>query len=165
MPSPMEQYEEKLSAALYNDGKPKSAAERSEQQKNEDKLDIGIRRLLPEDINFILHSWKLSYRAYRREWTNTFYYAEMHRRIVRLLERTPTVRVACNPLDVTRIYGWVIAENPVLHYLYVKEPFRGAGVALSLVAEVGLASASKILCTHWTAACDRQRGVLQNITL
>ena len=142
-----------------------SAAERSEQSKSEDKLDISVRRLLPEDINFILHSWKLSYRAYRREWTDRFYYAEMHRRIVKLLGRTPKIRIACNPLDVTRIYGWIITEPPVIHYIYVKEPFRGAGVALNLVAEVGLAPTTKILCSHWTIACKRNRSLLQDISL
>jgi len=120
-----------------------------------DRLDVALRRILPADINFIMNSWKKSYRQARPEWSDKFYYHEMGRRITKILERHPRVRLAVNPLDLNYIYGWVVAQPPVLHYLYVKEAYRPAGVSLQLIAEVGLSLHPTIFATHWTPAATR----------
>jgi len=121
----------------------------------DDRLDMAIRRILPADLNFILNSWKKSYRQARPEWESWFYFQEMERRINTVLKRNPRVRLAVDPRDPNYIYGWVVAEAPFLHYIYVKESYRPAGVVMRLFAESGLAACSEIYATHWTPAADR----------
>jgi len=120
-----------------------------------DILDVATRRLVPDDMNFILNSWKKSFRGSRGEWKNRQYFAEANRRIMRIMNRLPKIRIACDPLDPKHIFGWIVAEPPVLHYIYVKNVFRRAGVAQTLLATVDLSTAAKIHCTHWTSYAEK----------
>jgi hypothetical protein len=52
------------------------------------------------------------------------------------------VYVACNPEDTSQVYGWCAVQRtqagPILHYVYVKRPYRGNGVCHKL-----------LLCARW----------------
>lgn len=72
------------------------------------------------------------------------------------------VDVAVDPEDSTLILGWIWYAHPhFLHYIYIREPFRGEGLALQLLSP--LATQSKIFCSHWTR--DFERFASHNSTL
>lgn len=117
------------------------------------------RRLLPEDVPFLYNSWLKSYRDSPtvQSISNTVYYAEQHKLIERLLQ-APEAKavVACNPEDPTQIYGYIVYQPDVLHWVYVKHTFRGAGIARMLVAEAGLSA--KLIYTHRVKNSERLVG-------
>jgi len=45
------------------------------------------------------------------------------------------VVVVCDPEEPSVVWGFVVFEEGVLHYLYVKQAFRGLGIARALAAE------------------------------
>jgi GNAT superfamily N-acetyltransferase len=122
------------------------------------KLPIALRPALSGDYNFVLSSWLKSYFRNRQLFAQGAQLSEReyfvgHQRMVKwLLDRAP-VLVACNPDDESQIYGWACYEEDgdttVLHYVYVKAPYRGYGVGRTLFT--GLRHDSvRVVCTHWT---------------
>lgn len=49
----------------------------------------------------------------------------------------------------TAIVGWLIKQGPVLHYVYVRKPWRNLGVAKHLM-RVATFTNSPIPCSYWT---------------
>lgn len=86
---------------------------------------------------FVFSSWLKSHRneGDNKHMANDVYFARMQHRINSLLHRSATI-VAHNPDDAGQIYGWMCFEGPppVIHYVYVKYPFRRLGVARRLFA-------------------------------
>lgn len=90
-----------------------------------------------EDISFITNSWLKSMQK-SLPWSNlknTIYFSGMAKRINHIIDRAG-VLVACDPRSPDTIVGWMCAEwidldgekEPVMHYVYVKYPFRGFGI-------------------------------------
>jgi GNAT superfamily N-acetyltransferase len=106
------------------------------------------------DEGFIFHSWLKSYRgsAAAQNITNPRYFAGQHALITRLLGRSK-ILVAANPEDPSQICGWIVYEPkapiPVLHYVYVKHPFRRNGIARELIAQM---ECDTFFFTHSTEA-------------
>lgn len=98
-----------------------------------------------EDVSFVFSSWLRSYRdaPAMANLTNTVYYKEMHRCIERVIQSdTCRVAVCCSaePGDENVIFGYAIGEalgsELVLHWNYVKHPFRGFGIGKALETEL-----------------------------
>ena len=99
---------------------------------------FGIRELVGSDVPFIFRSWITSYRrsAFAKGIRDRVYFAHQHRLIEAILRRG-RVRVAYVLNDPDTIIGYlVLTEEPnVLHYAFVKSPFRREHVLTSLIPE------------------------------
>lgn len=99
---------------------------------------IRIRPANEEDIAFIFNSWLKSYRnsLFARDVPPPVYFAE-HHKVLETLVKTNTVLIACNPEESNQIYGYMVGGQLegvfVLHYAYVKHPYRGLGVGKLLL--------------------------------
>jgi hypothetical protein len=122
-----------------------------------EKLVVKIRPALEADASFIFNSWLKSFRenGIARPVSNEVYFAEQHKLIEKLLKRCTTV-IACNPTDPAQIFGWACFERVdgifVLHYVYIKHPYRLLGLAKELLKEANHDFTTAGLFTHWTAA-------------
>lgn len=101
------------------------------------------RQPIQADHPFIYNSWLKSFRTYSSWATQvapTIFFANHKMVIAKLLEEAG-VLVACNPDLPDQIFGYAVftqtgSNVTVLHYVYVKHPFRKMGVAGGLVATV-----------------------------
>lgn len=117
------------------------------------------------DLNFIQNSWGSSY--YKgAEYNSSLSPKEFnleHRPIREKILNNPntSVIIACGKVDEDLILGWIIIEKPktkgtILHYIYIKEVFKGEGISESLLAQA--LKAKPILVTHMT---DRARKIIK----
>lgn len=92
------------------------------------------RDMLPSDMNFVAHSYLKSYRhsAPANAIPGPIYYADYKQRLEQLL-RTNKVMIVCAESDLDQIVGYVIygtrRSHNILHYVYVKYPFRHCKIA------------------------------------
>lgn len=118
--------------------------------------DVSIRNATPQDGGFIADSWLRSYSsAYHVKKVPAEVYWRRHRDVIADLVSRSVVRVACDPADPWTIWGWVCGEvqggTIVLHYVYVKDVFRGYDIGTILVRELtGGRSVDNLLWTHDT---------------
>lgn len=126
---------------------------------NRDEVEIAIRAAIKGDEPLIYSSWLKSYRAnsaFSKRIRTDIFFSNHHQVIEAILSR-PTTRmlVATVADDPDTILGWFVFDlaGPVLHYVYVKEPFRHWGIATSLVTASGLDLSSAVF-THLTDASD-----------
>ena len=124
--------------------------------------DFLVRPIVPDDVAFVLASWLDGY------WPDCLcslvmpksqWWPRWHCVVENILadERTRTV-VACNPDDQTQLYGFACAMPPdVLHWCYVKQAFRGHGIASQMWPAAGLypTPIESILASHWSHAATR----------
>lgn len=103
---------------------------------------LRLRAATESDIAFIFNSWLKCYRHsdFAKEMQNEVYFAAQHKVIESLFKKS-TITIACNPADATQIIGYMCHEQQdgvlVVHFAYVKESFRGLGVAKALLANTG----------------------------
>ena len=119
-------------------------------------LPIQVRKAGRADIPFITSSWLRSFRdGYLvRSIPNTVYYYQHHKILEALLPRS-VVLIACNEENPDQILGWICAEVVdtalVIHYMYVKQPFRKFGIAKRLVGILEESeSPPAVMVTHST---------------
>lgn len=97
------------------------------------KLPIKLRPANADDVGFIFNSWLKSFRnsALASNMPNEVYFSEHHKVIERILKFYDVI-VACNPEDVSQIYGFICGgytDNILtIHYAYVKHTFRKMGI-------------------------------------
>lgn len=103
-------------------------------------------------MNFILDAWKRSYRSEKRNLPWNRYSCEVQSRLNALIARGARVRIAVDGEDEDFFFGFIVAEPPVLHYVYVKSPFRRQGLAIRMIEESGFDTNQTILCPYWTPA-------------
>lgn len=100
----------------------------------------------PDDRRFVITTWsssfKTSYAAgliQTEDWPTI-----MHAQIGKVLDRPgATTLVAYERTDPSFLYGFASADvtergKPIVFYVYVKEPYRRAGIARALFAELGI---------------------------
>lgn len=100
-----------------------------------------------EDHAFVLQTWLRTYHR-RSEWTKPIdpaIFYEWHTPLVLGILRRASLLVATPEGQPGTILGWLVAEGPTLHFVYVKGPFRRFGVARALVG-----SSAYREFTHWT---------------
>jgi hypothetical protein len=109
---------------------------------------------------FVISTWASSYKHSHyaglisaEDWAPV-----MHAQLGKLLDR-PTTRaiVACAPPAF--LYGHIVGDTasamPVIHYVYVKDPFREAGYARGLFGALGVNPARPFLYTCRTSMAAR----------
>ena len=62
------------------------------------------------------------------------------------------ITLACDPSDPDTVWGWVCSDLHCLHFLYVKNAFRGFGIGRLLLEKTGLLLEEKIRISHRTPA-------------
>lgn len=102
-------------------------------------MEILIRKRIPSDLAFVFDSWMKSWRT--SKWAgvipNHLYFETQRVLIEDLIARGAWILVAHPEGQVDTIIGWACAEQKdercVLHYIYVKDPFLGLGIAEKLL--------------------------------
>lgn len=124
---------------------------------------ILLRRGCKKDIKFITNSWLKSFRdgLTSRGIPNDIYYYNHHRIIEKLLSKCLNV-VVCNSSNPDQILAYCVAEPTdkamVFHYVYVKGPFRGLGLAKKLVTQILKAEGDpNVAYSHRTWAVKKMR--------
>lgn len=98
-----------------------------------------IRLARPEDFNFVANSYLKSYRTApeTKAMVNDIYFPEYKTRLEHMA-RSGSILVACSQDDEDQIFGYCIVGNignySLLHYVYIKFPFRRVGLAKALLA-------------------------------
>ena len=119
---------------------------------------VAIRPVEAAAVPLIESSWKRSYRRHLAEVSTSVYYDEMNRLVPALLARS-TVLVACDPADPDQVYGYAVVEvdtrhappRAIVHYVYVKSPFRRLGVGMRLIECALISSPTARCCSHITS--------------
>ena len=97
-----------------------------------------VRDIKPSDTNYILATWsKGILRECPFRWMSSVVWRKYHAIMEQLLQKAGVV-VAANPEDEDHIIGYGIFSHfdvPVLHWVYVKNKFRGRGIAKGIVQE------------------------------
>lgn len=118
--------------------------------------ELKTRPINPEtDINFILSTWLKSYRAseHARAIPQEIYYP-FHQDLVTqiLTHKSTAVTVLCDPKDEDQILGYAVYnfKMPLIHFIYIKFPFRGLGLGGYLFKGVTaeIPKGTLIQCSH-----------------
>lgn len=103
---------------------------------NSQLMPIEIRLYEQSDYNFIKNSYMKSFRnSNLTRYVNPELYNEHQSRLFDSIVRTANILIACNSSDSYQILGYCIYDNSkkVLHYVYVKNPFRKNYIAKRLI--------------------------------
>lgn len=115
-----------------------------------DKGGLEVRAGGPADVNFIYATWLRSYRhssQFAARIQDAVFYRYHQAAIARILQRGAAVNVCTPQGEPELILGYAVAEGCVLHFVYVKKPFRRGGIGLALAGKPEL-------FTHWTKDWD-----------
>jgi len=102
------------------------------------KIPFDIRSPDVEDLNFILDTWLKSYRQHSKTFKSFISskdYTDGYRKVILTLLQHSTVHIAHSIDDKNQIYGYAVSNKGVVHYVYVKSPFRRFGIAKTLCNE------------------------------
>lgn len=124
-----------------------------------------IRSMEPEDQDFIFNSWIKSYYSlneHLRNYSPFDYYVGIQHKIIEFILNSPSyeIGVACSEEDISHIYGYVVYEpmkRTILHYLYVKYPYRKLGIGTKLFRHA-LESHDHVkqpVCSHVTGSWQK----------
>ena len=122
--------------------------------------DWDIRPAIGTDLHYIYSAWLYSYRHESKIGRSTrkiIYFREYCSVIDSILSKEDTqVLIACSIDDKDVILGFLVSEyshainsTPILHYVFVKEPFRNNKIARSLF-EKCFGAGGDIYYTHAT---------------
>lgn len=116
-----------------------------------------IRQMLIPDMNRLLSDYLTHYRPMLRNHHKDIYSVGMQKRFARLAKNNK-VLIATNPAPEAQeakrdILGWIMFkrwqdEALIVHYLYVRAPFREQGLARELLAAAGYRDNMPIVATH-----------------
>lgn len=115
-----------------------------------DKLEIAVRPAGPQDYRLCQKSYiggqfaSLRFGCSREGKEATHFHDEMRVRF-NAMWRHAQFMVACDVADPTVVFGWAATESGIVHYVYVKKPYRRQGVATALCANL-----PALYCTHWS---------------
>lgn len=113
----------------------------------------------PEDLNFIYSSWQKSYQcdSYFGNSARKSIFFENYPSIVDSILARPNVDVvvACLNDNPNVILGYLVFElENILHYCFVKECWRRAGIARGLVAAAFFEPVGGLVFTHRTKTAE-----------
>jgi hypothetical protein len=124
------------------------------------ELPIALRHTHAEDIPFMFNSWLQSYRhsLHVKNISNTVFYGEHHKILERIMKRSEAI-IACNPIDQTQIYGYLVFERItgvlVVHYAYVKQTYRRLGILKQMLDKAGRAGEEPFVYSHETHIANK----------
>jgi GNAT superfamily N-acetyltransferase len=105
------------------------------------------------DVAFIFNSWLKSNRssALVQGVSNPVYFAQ-HHLLIEGLVKTCKVIVAVNADDTSQIFGYIVYDvvegMPVIHYVYVKQPYRKLGLAALMLEQAQIDGTKPFFTTH-----------------
>jgi hypothetical protein len=109
-----------------------------------------IRNAVGDDLPFIYATWARSYRydsPLGRSCRNSIFFPNFNKVIDWIMNQDDTrIVVASDPNDSKVIYGYLVHQPDVVHYVFTKEIFCNFGIAKSLFNYVGGAT----YCSHKT---------------
>lgn len=120
---------------------------------------ISFRPAESRDMPFVMSSWLKSFKTSNAAGLLPFnlYYDAYRLAIQQLLDRGSVVYVAYVPGEdeaKSDIYGWACVERgfdkPLVHYVYVKQPYRRLGVAKALLRAAGVHVSQPFFYTYRT---------------
>lgn len=117
-----------------------------------------IRKAQPTDIPFIYSSWLKSFRhnsLLGKSSIRTSVFYENYREILDFLLAKSNILVACLSDEPEVILGYLVYEPEIVHYSFVKEPFRHLGIATNLLAKADLPSFKPVCYSHLTSGLSR----------
>lgn len=88
------------------------------------EIPILIRPAEVSDLHFILHSWL---RVMRRETPSECpdeLFFKVHQTLLKNLLTRASAICAVNPSDTDQLFGYMVYEGNILHFSFVKSPFR-----------------------------------------
>lgn len=105
-------------------------------------MTLPVRPARESDMAFVAMSWRASFEP-RHAFDREEFREEMDRVIRRLCSRGH-VRIAHAPDDDDHLIGFAAysADGRELHYIYVKQDFRGKGIARALLKDASIATYS-----------------------
>lgn len=121
------------------------------------KSQVQIRAATEADVPFIFNSWLKSYRNSLKTVSNAVYF-NGHHKVIEALLATSTVSVACDTSDNTQLFGYLVHEEVdgvvIVHYAYVKHPFRKLGILKQLLGSANIIGKSGFY-THQTSGATK----------
>lgn len=127
---------------------------------NTDSVEFMLRDQCEADLPFVYNSFLKSYRDSPTVSAvpNTMYYEGQHALVERLLLRPACkLLMAVSREDQTQIFGYALAEilpYPVMHWIYVKHPFRSFGIGKAL-EDAFFKGEDKVFYTHRLKTTER----------
>lgn len=111
-------------------------------QKVKTEIDFNIRDFIDCDFNFIKNSYMKSNRnSLFLKYVDSSLYNNYQSRLFDMLvaDSSVIVNIACSDVDINQILGYCIFSQTknLIHYVYVKQPFRNLSIAKSLIYEIG----------------------------
>lgn len=120
-------------------------------------IDVYVREAKMDDLNFIKNSWIKSFEKYMRSVPRPFYFAGQNKLAIQLLGKSRCY-VAANPDNLEQIFGWILFEKlagtEVMHYIYVKHPYRRYGIGSQLLKMMRSDVIEPCIATFWTNYMD-----------
>lgn len=124
------------------------------------KDQIEIRPGEEGDYALIFTAWLKSYKEqspFAKKISSNVFYDKHHKIIANLLYKKKAKVLIAHPVDEPDIIvGFLVFEGttkePIIHYIYTKEHFRGLGVASTLLDGLELGNG---VFTHWNYICGR----------
>lgn len=116
---------------------------------------VYVREHNEKDIPFIYKSWLVNFRDSNNleALIDKQIYFDSHKKIIDKILEQSTCLIAANPDDEDQIFGYVIFDNykklQILHYVYVKAPYRRLGIA-SLLKKLAFKLPHAIVTSHHT---------------
>ncbi len=119
------------------------------------QLPISIRPMVKGDEPFLYATWLNCYREsspYTKGIPKDIFY-DNHKMIIAKILQNSEISIACDAEDACVIYGFLVASGvDTIHFIYVKAPFRGYGIAKALMS-IKLWK-EPFQCSHWTDAAS-----------
>lgn len=110
-----------------------------------------IRSATSEDISFIYATWLPSYfvdTSYYKTVRNRIYYTN-YREVIDNILLNARIDVACKEDEPNVIFGYMVSEPEIAHYIFIKEPFRGFKIARALYSN-RFGKDDLVIITHQT---------------
>jgi GNAT superfamily N-acetyltransferase len=118
-----------------------------------------------DDVRFVVKSWVRDFAHPRNPWSGPWprdvIIKETRAQIYDLLKDKANVYcvMACPEDDRDQIYGFACFEEgedfPILHYVYVKRPFRGHKIGSSLISIAKARGEGTLRYTYRTPICNK----------
>jgi GNAT superfamily N-acetyltransferase len=133
------------------------------------QINLKKSRDLEAEKPFIYSSWLKSYgkSIEARRMSANSYFSNYKRVLEQIIEGESFSVVAFNPEDLEQIYGYAVfnwdsdIDVTYLHYIYVKQPFRGLQVASRLLKYIHAGIGEEpIVCTFANEVFDKNQSKL-----
>ena len=114
----------------------------------------------PHDDGFIIDAMKSSFSNFMMASLDTCsssnvatdegaFFNVLSRSIYSCIKNASVKLVARDPDDPTLLHGFIVADPPVVHYVFTKFASRKHGIAKALLSAINLGPNEPIRCTHW----------------